>query len=407
MSKLFVSKRTRAAAWVILLVLPALMVAFGYYHSHRPAVNPMGSRTFWDYIILNSDILLGLLFLLASAIPFILVFDKKKPQARELVPIAVMAAIGVVGRTVFEIIPLPNFKPCSAIIIITAVAFGPEAGFLTGALTAFVSNFIFGQGPWTPWQMFTWGLVGFLAGILQNAGVFAEKNRPHFTAKLWDRLCPANTNRGDLLHFVRQLTDHAPLRLCLYGFLSGFLYGWIMNLYFIIGYVSPLTWQTIGAAYLSSFFFDFCHGLCTFLVLWALGDPWVRKLERIKIKFGLTAEEVAGLRASYDPYLLYSRDPVLRRAVDQLKVGFRDGKQYEDLYQRLLHGADCPPDQYLLLADFASYCAAGERMERTYADPETWNRMSLHNIARSGIFAADRSIADYADTIWHVPYKKL
>ena len=88
-----------------------------------------------------------------------------------------------------------------------------------------------------------------------------------------------------------QLTDPAPLRLCLYGFLSGFLYGWIMNLYFIIGYVSPLTWQTIGAAYLSSFFFDFCHGLCTFLVLWALGDPWVRKLERIKIKFGLTAEE--------------------------------------------------------------------------------------------------------------------
>ena len=234
---------------------------------------------------------LGLLFLLASAIPFILVFDKKKPQARELVPIAVMAAIAVVGRTVFEIIPLPNFKPCSAIIIITAVAFGPEAGFLTGALTAFVSNFIFGQGPWTPWQMFTWGLVGFLAGILKNAGVFAEKNRPHFTAKLWDRLCPENTNRGDLLHFVRQLTDHAPLRLCLYGFLSGFLYGWIMNLYFIIGYVSPITWQTVGAAYVSSFFFDFCHGLCTFLVLWALGDPWVRKLERIKIKFGLTAEE--------------------------------------------------------------------------------------------------------------------
>lgn len=224
MSKLFVSKRTRAAAWVILLVLPALMVAFGYYHSHRPAVNPVGSRTFWDYIILNSDILLGLLFLLVSAIPFILVFDKKKPQARELVPIAVMAAIAVVGRTVFEIIPLPNFKPCSAIIIITAVAFGPEAGFLTGALTAFVSNFIFGQGPWTPWQMFTWGLVGFLAGILQNAGAFKGVSRPHFTAKLWDRLCPENTNRGDLLHFVRQLTDHAPLRLCLYGFLSGFLY---------------------------------------------------------------------------------------------------------------------------------------------------------------------------------------
>lgn len=147
MSKLFVSRRTRAAAWVIVLVLPALMAAFGYYHSHRPAVNVVGQRTLRDYIILNSDILIGLVFLLASAIPFFLVFDRKKPQARELIPIAVMSAIAVVGRTVFQIIPLPNFKPCSAIIIITAVSFGPEAGFLTGALTGFVSNFIFGQGP--------------------------------------------------------------------------------------------------------------------------------------------------------------------------------------------------------------------------------------------------------------------
>ena len=83
-----------------------------------------------------------------------------------------------------------------------------------------------------------------------------------------------------------------------------------------------------------------------------------------------------------------------------------DGVSYEDLYQRLLYGVDCPADQYLLLADFASYCAASHRVVDTYADREKWNRMSLHNIARSGIFSADRSIADYADTIWHVPYKK-
>ncbi len=201
MSKLFVSKRTRAAAWVILLVLPALMAAFGYYHSHRPAVNPVGSRTFWDYIILNSDILLGLLFLLASAIPFILVFDKKKPQARELVPIAVMAAIAVVGRTVFEIIPLPNFKPCSAIIIITAVAFRAGGGLSYRRADRLCQQLHFRTGPWTPWQMFTWGLVGFLAGILQNAGVFKGRSRRHFAAQWWDRLCPENTNRGDLLHF--------------------------------------------------------------------------------------------------------------------------------------------------------------------------------------------------------------
>ncbi len=75
-------------------------------------------------------------------------------------------------------------------------------------------------------------------------------------------------------------------------------------------------------------------------------------------------------------------------------------------YQRLLFGVDCPADQYLLLADFASYCAASQRVTDTYRDRERWNRMSLHNIARSGIFSADRSVADYADTIWHVPYKK-
>ena len=108
----------------------------------------------------------------------------------------------------------------------------------------------------------------------------------------------------------------------------------------------------------------------------------------------------------YDPYLLYTRDPVLRRALDQLKAGFRDGVSYEDLYQRLLFGVDCPADQYLLLADFASYCAASQRVTDTYRDRERWNSMSLHNIARSGIFSADRSVADYADTIWHVPYKK-
>jgi len=90
----------------------------------------------------------------------------------------------------------------------------------------------------------------------------------------------------------------------------------------------------------------------------------------------------------------------------QLKAGFRDGVSYEDLYQRLLFGVDCPADQYLLLADFASYCAASQRVTDTYRDREKWNRMSLHNIARSGIFSADRSVADYADTIWHVPYKK-
>lgn len=122
--------------------------------------------------------------------------------------------------------------------------------------------------------------------------------------------------------------------------------------------------------------------------------------------FGLHADEVAALkRSGYQPQRLYARDPVLRRALDQLKTGFRDGVRYEDLFNRLVAGSGGTADEYLLLADFASYCAAEKRMVQTYGDPAQWNRMSLHNIARSGIFAADRAVAEYADRIWHVPHK--
>ena len=123
--------------------------------------------------------------------------------------------------------------------------------------------------------------------------------------------------------------------------------------------------------------------------------------------FGLHADEVTALkREGYVPQRLYNHNPVLSRCLNALRAGFRDGVTYEDLYQRLLFGAGgSPADEYLLLADFQSYCQAEERMVKTYADAEQWNRMSLHNIARSGIFAADRAVAEYADNIWHVPHK--
>ena len=122
--------------------------------------------------------------------------------------------------------------------------------------------------------------------------------------------------------------------------------------------------------------------------------------------FGLKAHEVEQLRHSYDPHFLYERDPMIRRVVDQLKYGFRSGNHYEDLWQRLIFGDGCPADQYMLLADLPSYAEAEQAMVTAYGDRDRWNRTSLLNVARSGIFAADRSIADYAETIWHVPYKK-
>ena len=174
MKRIFASRRTRWAAIVILIVLPAMLAAYSVFEFRRPS--SFGEdHGFLNFFANNSDWILGLLFLAISAVPFLLVFERRRPQARELVPIAVMSALAVVGRTVFSIVPLPNFKPCSAIIMITAIVFGPETGFLTGALTAFVSNFIFGQGPWTPWQMFTWGLLGFLTGLMKNAGYRARR----------------------------------------------------------------------------------------------------------------------------------------------------------------------------------------------------------------------------------------
>ena len=123
--------------------------------------------------------------------------------------------------------------------------------------------------------------------------------------------------------------------------------------------------------------------------------------------FGLRTDEVEQLkREGYVPQRLYRRDERLRRCLDALRTGFRDGVSYDDLYQRLLFGTGgSPADEYLLLADFQAYCEAEQRMAHTYHDPIQWNRMSLHNIARSGIFTADRAVAEYADNIWHVPHR--
>ena len=122
--------------------------------------------------------------------------------------------------------------------------------------------------------------------------------------------------------------------------------------------------------------------------------------------FGLRSEEVRTLKQQgYDPAKYYARDPQLRRVLDQLRTGFSDGVSYDDLFERLVYGAGAPADEYLLLADFASYAAAEQRVRAAYGDTEKWNRMSLINIARSGYFAADRSVAEYADKIWHVAHR--
>ena len=121
---------------------------------------------------------------------------------------------------------------------------------------------------------------------------------------------------------------------------------------------------------------------------------------------GLNAQEVEELmHRGYSSYEYYTRNPALKAVLDQLSAGFDDHVSYAELAKGLLFGTGGVADQYLLLADFESYRAAQALAGQTYRDPKTWNRMSLMNIARSGIFAADRSIRDYAENIWRVPHK--
>ena len=125
--------------------------------------------------------------------------------------------------------------------------------------------------------------------------------------------------------------------------------------------------------------------------------------------FGLKAQEVSEKKQKgYRAYEYYMRDGVLKAVVDQLTQGYGDGVSYSDLANRLLFGANGgPADEYMLLADFQSYREAHERAGQAYRDPKRWNQMALLNIAKSGVFAADRSIREYAQNIWHVPTKKL
>ena len=122
--------------------------------------------------------------------------------------------------------------------------------------------------------------------------------------------------------------------------------------------------------------------------------------------FGLTSKEVSELRAKgYHAYDYYINNPDLKWVTKKLNDGFADGATYGDLTRRLISGDGGMADEYFLLADFESYKAAHKRVAEVYRNPEQWNRMSLINIARSGIFAADRSIRDYAETIWDVPHR--
>lgn len=196
--------------------------------------------------------LVSLLIVFYSMIPFFMIFEKRKPQARELIIISVLSAIAIAGRAAFFM--LPQFKPVVAVVIIAGVCFGAESGFLVGAVTGFVSNFFFGQGPWTPWQMFCFGIIGFIAGILFKKGLLPARKIP----------------------------------LCIFGGISTLIiYGGIINIGALLMFSSKFSWKALLATYASGFWFDMIHATATVLFLFIIADSMIEKLERIKLKYGL------------------------------------------------------------------------------------------------------------------------
>lgn len=228
------SKRTIASMFLILILIPV---------------------TIWIGITLFDDrkyFVISLAIAVYCMLPFFLIFEGRKPQARELLTIAVLVAIAVAGRAAFFMVP--SFKPVVAVTIISAVCFGAESGFLVGALSMLSSNMFFGQGPWTPWQMFAAGIIGFLAGILFQKGWLKARK----------------------------------ISLCIYGFLATvFIYGGIMNPASLVMTSYAVTKRNLLAIYMSGLPVDLVHASATVIFLWIASKPMIEKLERIKVKYGM------------------------------------------------------------------------------------------------------------------------
>ena len=228
-----VGRRTWFALVLMLLIVPALLyLSVRIFHGKKYMIS-------------------SLIVVFAAMLPFFMVFEGRKPKAREIMVIAVLAALGVAGRAAFFMVP--SFKPVAAFVILTGISFGGEAGFLVGCLIMLISNML-GQGPWTPWQMFSFGIIGFFAGILYKKGILKAR-------------------KADL---------------CIYGFLSVVLiYGGIMNPASILMAYGHITKESLLAFYISGLPVDLVHAASTVVFLCIMSRPLLTKLERIKAKYGL------------------------------------------------------------------------------------------------------------------------
>lgn len=180
-----------------------------------------------------------------SVLLFLAGIERKKTGTRRLVLTAIMTALCIAGRFI------PLCKPVTAVIMLTAMYLGSEAGFLTGAMAALLSNFYFGQGPWTAFQMLAWGLIGWIAGAMAE---------------------PLKRSRA--------------LLLCT-GLLAGVLYSMIMDVWTVLWYGEGFDFQLYLAKIWTSLPHLVLYAVSNFLFLFWLAKPFGEKLERIRIKYGV------------------------------------------------------------------------------------------------------------------------
>ena len=217
---------------IIFIVIPLVMYA---------GITMFGDRKYY---------FISIMIMILACVPFVLSFERRKPQPREILTIAVMSAISVAGRCLFVV--TPGFKPVAAITAITGFSLGAEAGFLTGATSALVSNMFFGQGPWTPFQMFTWGMIGFIAGLLGKTGVM-----------------------------------HKKIPLILFGIFAGVFFSFGMDIWGSISMYGVFSWEAYVLALSSAVPFTIVYAISNVIFLLLLTKPISEKLERIKHKYGI------------------------------------------------------------------------------------------------------------------------
>lgn len=205
---------------------------------------------------------------------FLLSWETSKPTLRKVMPVVVLSALAAAGRIIFA--PVPSVQPVTAICIISGIVFGRREAFMTGSMAAFVSNCFLGQGMWTLWQMYAWGMVGYLSGVFFF-------RRGEFDGPISRKGLDVVQKAGNVAGRSRL----SKMAVYAFGFVASYFFSFIMNTWAIVGFSEALSIQAVVAIYASGLVFDTAHAVSTVVFLMILYPSWERKLFRIKRKYAL------------------------------------------------------------------------------------------------------------------------